>query len=148
MATSRITYFTAERELVLDLFSPFCSNQLAEEGVKNEEKYRRNVIKKSKVEGKEHVNWKGKTVPAKNPGSNVCSCKSNCLQSFSEGDMIEIFSKLHNMTTKVEQDIFIQSLMEVSPVERERSRPGSSSEKPKAFSVSYSISTQWQTHQD
>lgn len=43
------------------------------------------------------------------------------------------------MTTKVEQDIFIQSLMEVSPVERERSRPGSSSEKPKAFSVSYSI---------
>ncbi|KAG8292790.1 hypothetical protein J6590_031769 [Homalodisca vitripennis] len=89
--------FTAERELVLDLF-PFCSNQLAvsarvadaitnvqsadseeegqsnkrRKGVKNEEKYRRNVIKKSKVEGKEHVNWKGKTVPAKNPGSNVC----------------------------------------------------------------------------
>lgn len=41
-------------------------------GVRNDEKYRRNIIKKSKVAGEEHVNWAGKTVPAKKPGSNFC----------------------------------------------------------------------------
>lgn len=41
-------------------------------GVVNQEMYRRNVIKKAKVSGKEHVNWAGKTVPAKTPGSNDC----------------------------------------------------------------------------
>lgn len=40
--------------------------------VKKDEKYRRNVIKKSKTSGKEHVNWGGKTIPVKTPGSNVC----------------------------------------------------------------------------
>lgn len=43
------------------------------------------------------------------------------------------------MKTKTEQDIYIQSLMEICPVERERSRPGSSSEKPRNFNVKYHI---------
>lgn len=41
-------------------------------GIRNEESYRRNVIKKSNDSGKEHVNWVGKTISAKKPGSNVC----------------------------------------------------------------------------
>lgn len=41
-------------------------------GFRNDEKYRRNVIKKSKVAGQEHINWAGKTVPAKKPPSNFC----------------------------------------------------------------------------
>lgn len=41
-------------------------------GAVNQETYRRNVIKKAKVTGKEHVNWAGKTVPAKTQGSNDC----------------------------------------------------------------------------
>lgn len=35
-------------------------------GIRNEESYRRNVIKKSKDSGKEHVNRVGKTISAKN----------------------------------------------------------------------------------
>lgn len=58
---------------------------------------------------------------------------------FTEGDMIEIFAKLHNMTNKTEQDIYIQSLMEINQIERERPRPGSATGKPKAFSVNYYI---------
>ena len=54
-------------------------------------------------------------------------------------DIIEIFSKLHNMETKTEQDIYNQSLMEVCPVERERPRPESSTTKPRAFNVKYHI---------
>lgn len=41
-------------------------------GIRNEASYRRNVIKKSKVSGKELVNWVGKTISAKKPGSNFC----------------------------------------------------------------------------
>ncbi|XP_072399201.1 uncharacterized protein [Diabrotica undecimpunctata] len=108
-------------------------------GVTNDDKYKRNIIKKSKVAGQEHVNWVGKTVPAKKPGSNFCSCKSNCLGVFTEKDMIEIFAKLHNMTTKTEQDIYIQSVMEVSQIARERPRSSSSTAKPKAFSVIYYV---------
>lgn len=41
-------------------------------GVRNDEKYKRNIVKKSTISGQEHVNWVGKTVPAEIPGSNVC----------------------------------------------------------------------------
>lgn len=39
-------------------------------GVVNQETYKRNVIIKAKVSGKEYVKWAGKTVPAKTQGSN------------------------------------------------------------------------------
>ena len=41
-------------------------------GVVNSERYKRNVVKKAKVAGKEHINMVGKTIPAKKPASNVC----------------------------------------------------------------------------
>lgn len=41
-------------------------------GIRNEEKYVRNVIRKAKIAGEEHKNWTGKTVPAKQPGLNAC----------------------------------------------------------------------------
>ena len=52
---------------------------------------------------------------------------------------MEIFTKLHDMETKTQQDIYLQSLMDVSPVNRQRSRPGFSSAKPKSFVVKYHI---------
>ena len=54
-------------------------------------------------------------------------------------DMVAIFTKLHDMETKTQQDVYLQSLMEVSPVNRPRSRPGSSSTKPKSVVVKYHI---------
>lgn len=41
-------------------------------GIVNSASYKRNIIKKAKLEGKGHVNWAGKTIPAKEPASNVC----------------------------------------------------------------------------
>ena len=47
-------------------------NVKRKKGIVNDKMCRRNVIKKCKVSGKEHVNWVGKTVQAKKPGSNDC----------------------------------------------------------------------------
>lgn len=41
-------------------------------GIINADKYKRNIIKKAKILGTEHINWKGKMVPAQQPGSNNC----------------------------------------------------------------------------
>lgn len=32
--------------------------------------YKRNTIRRAKVKGLEHVNWKGRTVPARTTGAN------------------------------------------------------------------------------
>lgn len=70
----------------------------------------------------------------------VFSCKNtNCLKQYTEEDMMKIFTKLYNMQTKTEQDIYIQSLMEICPIERERPRPEASSRKPRNFNVRYHV---------
>lgn len=53
--------------------------------------------------------------------------------------MMEVFTKLYSMKTKTEQDIYIQSLMEICPIERERPRPEASSRKPRNFNVRYHV---------
>lgn len=68
------------------------------------------------------------------------SCKNtNCLKQYTEEDMMEIFTKLYSMQTKTEQDIYIQSLMEICPIERERPRPEAFSRKPRNFNVRYHV---------
>nr|XP_047127160.1 uncharacterized protein LOC124808091 [Hydra vulgaris] len=103
--------------------------------VVNSERYKRNVIKKAKVSGKEDINMVGKTIPDKKPASNVCSCKESCFKIYTADDMVEIFTKLHDMETKTQQGIYLQSLMKISPVICQRSRPGSASAKPKSSVV-------------
>lgn len=41
-------------------------------GVVNTDKYKRNAIKKAKITGAEHINWAGRLIPAKQPGSTSC----------------------------------------------------------------------------
>lgn len=43
--------------------------QKRKKGVLNTEGYKRNLIKTAKLKGDEHVNWAGKTVEEKQPGS-------------------------------------------------------------------------------
>lgn len=38
-------------------------------GVRNDENYKKNVIKKSRVEGSEYVNYKGRTILARKQGA-------------------------------------------------------------------------------
>lgn len=40
-------------------------------GVSNNDKYKRNIIKQAKMEGKKHTNWIGKIVAAKNDPSLI-----------------------------------------------------------------------------
>lgn len=65
------------------------------------------------------------------------SSKSNYLKEYMEEDMIEMFAKFYNMETKTQQDINIQSLMEICLIERQRPRPASSSRKSRNFNVKY-----------
>lgn len=53
--------------------------------------------------------------------------------------MMEIFAKFYNMENKTQYDIYIQSLMEICPIERQRPRPASSSRKPRNFNVKYHV---------
>jgi hypothetical protein len=47
------------------------------------------------------------------------------------------------MQTKDEQDVFLQSLMELEPVERKRQRPDFDKTKPKAFMLPPMVTEQW-----
>lgn len=42
------------------------NNRKRKKGIQNVHKYKRNIIKKAKVSGESHINWKGRYVPAKN----------------------------------------------------------------------------------
>lgn len=39
--------------------------KIRKKGVVNTEKYKRNIIKKAKLRGEQHINYSGKLVPAK-----------------------------------------------------------------------------------
>ncbi|XP_050528134.1 uncharacterized protein LOC126898238 [Daktulosphaira vitifoliae] len=108
-------------------------------GVLNTECYKRNIIKTAKVKGDEHVNWAGRNIQAKQPSTTNCGCRYNCLQSFTEDNMLQIFNHLYSFNSKTEQDIYIQSLMELEPIARPRPRSYGEKSKPKAFNVKYSI---------
>lgn len=74
--------------------------------------------------------------------SDVCiifSCCYDCLRNFTEDNMIDIFNHLHGLSSKTEQDIYIQSLMELEPIARQRPRSDGEKSKPKSFNVNYSI---------
>ena len=44
------------------------SSETSTKKQRNERNWKRNKIKKLKAEGKEHINWKGKLIPARNTG--------------------------------------------------------------------------------
>lgn len=48
------------------------SSNKRKKGVIKSELYKRNSIKRAKVKGEEHVNWAGKKIQEKKPGSTVC----------------------------------------------------------------------------
>lgn len=68
----------------------------------------------------------------------IFSCRYDCLKNFTEDNMLEVFNSLHSLSSKTEQDIYIQSLMELEPIARKRPRSAGES-KPKAFNVKYCI---------
>lgn len=59
-------------------------------GMSTSDQYRRNVIKKARVQGKEYVNYKNNQVNKVVIGP-ACNCKKKCYDKVAEEDRISIF---------------------------------------------------------
>ena len=99
---------------------------------RNEEKFRRNVIRTSKVRGVEHINWKGHLVPSRSTGA-ACKCKLQCFINFSDDEKSEFVANLNQFKSKDEQDIFLQQLIEKHAIKHHRPR----SEQPRETAASF-----------
>ena len=86
---------------------------------RNEEKFRRNVIRTSKVRGVEHINWKGHLIPSRSTGA-ACKCKLQCFTNFSDDEKSEFVANLNQLKSKDEQDIFLQQLIEKHAIKHRR----------------------------
>ncbi|XP_069690272.1 uncharacterized protein [Periplaneta americana] len=88
---------------------------------RNEINYRRNVIKKNKLKGVEHVNWIGKTVAARTTGEQ-CGCKKKCFENLSKEDFNHAITTMNSFDTKDEQDLHLQRLIELQKIKSRRPR--------------------------
>ncbi|CAH0561691.1 unnamed protein product [Brassicogethes aeneus] len=89
-------------------------------GIFHTEEYKRNVIRKSKVAGKQHTNWRGNIVESRKT-DDPCSCKKKCFSSLTTEYLQYRLSHFNNFKNKNEQDIYLQGLITVANVQRKRS---------------------------
>lgn len=87
----------------------------------NSANYKRNVIKRARIEGKSYVNHKGVIRPSRATRSH-CNCKKLCFEGFTEQEQSSILPRLLSLDSKNAQDIFLQGLITVCPVKRRRPR--------------------------
>lgn len=88
--------------------------------VRNEDNYKRNAIKKAKVKGKAHTNYKGRIVPQKEPKQELCRCRMQC--TLSMDDKKEIHYHFYKIETKEHQDLYLQGLIELKQCTSHRPR--------------------------
>lgn len=100
--------------------SPSASTSKRKKGVRNETK--KQLIKRSRLQGKEYLNTSGKTVPAKNLGEITSCCKLKCYSKITDEFKFQAFHELYSLSTKNEQDIFLQSLLQVKDIKKRRPR--------------------------
>ncbi|KAF2895538.1 hypothetical protein ILUMI_10643 [Ignelater luminosus] len=72
------------------------------------------------VKGTEYTNYKGVVVPAKSMGT-ACNCKLKCFKNISDNQQMEAYTKFYNLSTKDEQDLYLQGLIHFKPVQQRRS---------------------------
>lgn len=85
----------------------------------NSADYSRNIIKQARIHGQAYVTPKNKIVPAKTIGP-PCQCAKKCCETITEDNKIEIFNKLYDLSTKNEQDIYLQGLIICKDIKRRR----------------------------
>ena len=88
-------------------------------GVKNKDSYKSEVIKHSRVEGKEYKNNDGKIFAARKTGAR-CNYKQACFSYIEEVQQTLILNGFNSLKTKDEQDLYIPGLIECQPVQRKR----------------------------
>ncbi|KAK9753497.1 hypothetical protein QE152_g2006 [Popillia japonica] len=72
-------------------------------------KYKRKIIKKSRVEGTPYTNYRNKQIPLK-VVRLPCSCKQKCFDKFTEEERLQIFNRFYSFQTKDEQYLFLQAV--------------------------------------
>ncbi|KAJ4426861.1 hypothetical protein ANN_26660 [Periplaneta americana] len=87
----------------------------------NPQSYKRNVVKQARLKGEAYTNYSGKKIDAKTVGEN---CRMQCTQNIGDDDYVEIFKQIYTLKTKNEQDIFLQGLIDVQDIARNRLRQG------------------------
>ncbi|XP_050315421.1 uncharacterized protein LOC126749795 isoform X1 [Anthonomus grandis grandis] len=94
-------------------------------GVVNSSKYLRNQVKYGRTHGKQYLNYKGNSVSAKTIGK-PCSCPMKWFIKVDEDNRKCVFTKFYEMSSKNEQDTYIQGRIEICGVKRRRkiTQPG------------------------
>ncbi|KAG8240668.1 hypothetical protein J6590_104554, partial [Homalodisca vitripennis] len=86
------------------------------------ETYKRNVIKRLKLEGKEYKGHGGKLHRHRSSRS-PCRCQKKCFNKFDDVDRAVIHDSLYsNLHSKDEQDLHLQRMIDVIDVKQHRPR--------------------------
>lgn len=85
----------------------------------NSADYPRNKVKQARINGEAYVTSKNKAIRAKGIG-DPCKCVKKCYEMISDIDKIENLTRFYNLTTKNEQDIYLQELISCNDIKRRR----------------------------
>ncbi|VVC42968.1 Hypothetical protein CINCED_3A017079, partial [Cinara cedri] len=110
-------------------------------GISNSDKYKRNIIKQAKIEGKKYTNWIVKIVAVKNDPSLILlkeCCSKKCLKDIQQEKLEDIMKMFYELRSKNEQDLHLQRTIEIKEITRKRKRiETEGKEKPKSKSIQY-----------
>ncbi|CAH1104294.1 unnamed protein product [Psylliodes chrysocephalus] len=81
-------------------------------GVRNDKNYKRNVIKRCRVQGKVYANYKENAVYARKLGDGF-RCPIKCFEKLNDDIKDALFTPFCALNTKEDQDIYLQGLLEV-----------------------------------
>ncbi|KAJ8885758.1 hypothetical protein PR048_011958 [Dryococelus australis] len=103
------------------------------------ETYKCNVIKRARVEGLEHENYKEVYAQAMKTDNdyhvvNLFRCKQRCFQAVSKGSQMAILSKSLVLINKDTQDLHLQHLIEKNGIETMMPRKGNARQCATSFS--------------
>lgn len=100
--------------------------------VRNENNWKRNIMKNKKAKGEEYINTKKTKIPKKTTGPN-CNCKKGCFNKITDGQKQNILRQFYALGDKNKQDIYLGGLISVSNVKRKRPTTGEGKEKNRAY---------------
>lgn len=89
-------------------------------GVVNTDKYKRNVIRKSRVRGIAYQSYSGKEIQCKVQQTHQCRCVKKCYSDISEESRLALWNYFYSLESKNMQDTYLQSLIELRGLKRKR----------------------------
>lgn len=108
------------------------NNKKGKKRIRSTSTWRRNVIKRKKARGEEHVNWKNKIIPPRVTGPN-CECKYKCFSKINDVQQHTILTQFCNIGDKHKQDIYLAGLISAETIKRRRVKTGQGTARSIAF---------------